>query len=93
MSVRDQGRGTPSLYKLSPLISFTIDVKLLLFIIADMNTIEWSKKAAKQLKKLPANSKRIIFYAVDGLTSFPNSQNTKQLTNLPPESWPLPCAV
>ncbi|OQY21824.1 MAG: hypothetical protein B6I37_08110 [Desulfobacteraceae bacterium 4572_35.2] len=30
---------------------------------------------------LPANSKRIIFYAIDGLARFPDSQNTKRLTN------------
>jgi mRNA interferase RelE/StbE len=46
-----------------------------------MNTISWSKKAQKQLLKLPKNDALDIYDKVEDLKKFPDCQNIKRLTN------------
>jgi mRNA interferase RelE/StbE len=46
-----------------------------------MNTIRWSKKAQKQLLKLPKNEALNIYDKVEDLKKFPDCQNVKRLTN------------
>lgn len=46
-----------------------------------MNEIEWSKKAFKQLRKLPNQDGRKITNDVEGLKDFPTCPNVKKLTN------------
>lgn len=46
-----------------------------------MNSINWTPKAAKQLRKLDKQAQRPIRDAVTKLATMPNSQNVKALTN------------
>ena len=46
-----------------------------------MNSINWTPKAAKQLRKLDAQSQRPIVNAVAALAAMPECQNIKALTN------------
>ncbi len=46
-----------------------------------MNTIQWSKKALKQLRKLPPQTGKQIHEAAGKLKDFPECKNIKQLTN------------
>jgi mRNA interferase RelE/StbE len=47
-----------------------------------MNRIEWTPKAYRQLRKLRnPQVAEFIFDAVDSLTSWPDCQNVKHLTN------------
>lgn len=46
-----------------------------------MKAIEWSKKAKKQIQKIPANYKIAIIEAAEGLATFPNTENVKKLKN------------
>ncbi|WP_429169436.1 type II toxin-antitoxin system RelE family toxin [Aeromonas hydrophila] len=46
-----------------------------------MNTLRWSKKAEKQLKKLPADDKKNVYHAAQALLNFPECRNVKSLTN------------
>ena len=46
-----------------------------------MNSINWTPKAAKQLRKLDKQAQSPIRDAVDKLAEMPNCQNVKALTN------------
>lgn len=46
-----------------------------------MNTLNWSKKAQKQLKKLPQEDGKTIYRAAQDLLNFPECRNVKSLTN------------
>jgi len=46
-----------------------------------MNSINWTPKAAKQLRKLDKQAQSPIRDAVEKLATMPNSQNVKALTN------------
>ncbi|PSJ47848.1 cytotoxic translational repressor of toxin-antitoxin stability system [Zobellella endophytica] len=46
-----------------------------------MNSISWSKKARKQLLKLPQQDAVVIYDGVEELKQFPESRNVKRLTN------------
>lgn len=46
-----------------------------------MNTIIWSKKAQKQLLKLPKKDALNVYDKVDDLKNFPDCPNVKRLTN------------
>lgn len=46
-----------------------------------MNSINWTPKAAKQLRKLDKQAQGPIRDAVTKLETMPNSQNVKALTN------------
>ncbi len=46
-----------------------------------MNTIIWSKKAQKQLLKLPKKDAVHVYDKVDELKRFPDCPNVKRLTN------------
>ncbi|KAF7597972.1 MAG: cytotoxic translational repressor of toxin-antitoxin stability system [Candidatus Dactylopiibacterium carminicum] len=46
-----------------------------------MNSINWTTKAAKQLRKLDRQHQVAILDAVSGLAGMPDSQNVKALTN------------
>jgi len=46
-----------------------------------MNSINWTPKAAKQLRKLDKQAQAPIRDAVTKLETMPNSQNVKALTN------------
>lgn len=46
-----------------------------------MNTIQWSKKAVKQLVKLPAKDSRAIYARAGDLKDFPDCKNVKKLNN------------
>ncbi len=46
-----------------------------------MNTIIWSKKAQKQLLKIPRPDAVVIYDKVDNLKHFPECQNVKSLKN------------
>ena len=44
-----------------------------------MNTISWSKKAQKQLLKIPRQEAFVVYDHVDGLKIFPECKNVKKL--------------
>ncbi|MDQ7731611.1 type II toxin-antitoxin system RelE/ParE family toxin [Halomonas sp. SpR1] len=46
-----------------------------------MNEIKWTKKAFKQLRKLPSNQQSAIYSSVSSLEHMPNVQNVKSLKN------------
>ena len=46
-----------------------------------MNSIEWTKKATKQLLKIEQGNRETIFQGVQVLKDFPNCQNVKALVN------------
>ena len=46
--------------------------------------IVFEEKAHKQLKKLPKNDSQIILNKIKNLQFFPNTPNTKKLTNFYP---------
>ncbi len=46
-----------------------------------MNTINWTPKAFKQLRKLDRQAQKPIFEAVQDLAQMPACQNVKSLTN------------
>lgn len=46
-----------------------------------MNSINWTIKAAKQLRKLDKQHQKPIVSAVSELAAMPNCQNVKALTN------------
>ena len=46
-----------------------------------MNTVNWSKKAFKQLKRIPAKQRVSIVEKAETLEDFPNCQNVKSMTN------------
>ena len=46
-----------------------------------MNTIHWSRKAVKQLRKLSKTDQPKIFDAAQALAYMPNVQNVKTLVN------------
>ena len=46
-----------------------------------MNSIEWTKKALKQLRKLNQPDQKIIFINVKKLQDWPDCQNVKALKN------------
>jgi len=49
-----------------------------------MNTIQWSRKAQKQLSKINKGNRQAalkIYQNVDQLKQFPDSHNVKRLTN------------
>ncbi|AJX60266.1 cytotoxic translational repressor of toxin-antitoxin stability system [Burkholderia pseudomallei] len=46
-----------------------------------MNSINWSPKALKQVRKLDRKDGATITKAVDSLATFPHCQNVKALTN------------
>lgn len=46
-----------------------------------MNTIYWTPKAARQLRKLDQQARQPVFAAVQGLAQMPACQNVKRLTH------------
>lgn len=48
-----------------------------------MNSIEWTRKAEKQLSKIDRNDQKTIVLAVDELAAFPKTGNVKRLRNYP----------
>ncbi|MEO9387098.1 MULTISPECIES: type II toxin-antitoxin system RelE family toxin [Chromobacterium] len=46
-----------------------------------MNSISWTLKAAKQLRKLDKQDQQAIVGAVGGLTAMPDCRNIKALSN------------
>jgi mRNA-degrading endonuclease RelE of RelBE toxin-antitoxin system len=46
-----------------------------------MNDIEWTKKAAKQLRKIDRKAQRTIYTAIESLAHFPGCGNVRQLVN------------
>lgn len=46
-----------------------------------MNSLSWSKKAQKQLKKLQPEDSKTVYRAVQELLNFPECRNVKSLTN------------
>jgi mRNA-degrading endonuclease RelE of RelBE toxin-antitoxin system len=46
-----------------------------------MNSIEWTKKATKQLLKIDRTNQQSIFQGVQELKGFPDCQNVKALVN------------
>ncbi|MBO9357759.1 type II toxin-antitoxin system RelE/ParE family toxin [Bordetella petrii] len=46
-----------------------------------MNSIHWTQKAAKQLRKLDRQHQEVIRDGVDTLQAMPECQNVKALTN------------
>ncbi|MFP4347604.1 MAG: type II toxin-antitoxin system RelE family toxin [Desulfococcaceae bacterium] len=48
-----------------------------------MFSIQWAKKALKQLVRFPADDKKRISEAVDELASWPKCRNVKALRNQP----------
>jgi mRNA-degrading endonuclease RelE of RelBE toxin-antitoxin system len=48
-----------------------------------MFTVNWAKKAFKQLIRIDPGNQQRIGTAVNSLTDFPNAQNVKALTNHP----------
>lgn len=48
-----------------------------------MNSINWSRKALKQLRKIQPQEARNIYRAAQALESFPDCLNVKKLTNHP----------
>lgn len=46
-----------------------------------MNSINWTKQALKQLRKIDAQHQKTIVVAVRVLADMPNCQNIKALTN------------
>ncbi len=46
-----------------------------------MNSVEYTHKAAKQLRKIPANESRTIREECDALAAMPNCRNIKALVN------------
>ena len=48
-----------------------------------MNGIQWSKRAFKQLRKLPGKDAKAIFDAAGTLIHFPVCRNVKKLTDHP----------
>lgn len=46
-----------------------------------MNSIRWSKRAKKQLTKIPEKSRMKVFMGVEVLEAFPNCLNVKRLNN------------
>ena len=44
-----------------------------------MNKVKWSKKAKKQLKRIPKNYQSVIVKAASSLSNFPDCQNIKKL--------------
>lgn len=46
-----------------------------------MNSIEWTKKATKQLLKIDRTNQQSIFQGVQGLKDFPDCVNVKALVN------------
>ena len=48
-----------------------------------MASIEWTKKALKQLLALPLSDRGMVAQAVDGLASWPDCRQVKSLVNRP----------
>lgn len=46
-----------------------------------MNSIEWTKKATKQLLKIDRANQQSLFQGVQDLKGFPDCQNVKALVN------------
>ncbi|MFB2907477.1 type II toxin-antitoxin system RelE/ParE family toxin [Aeromonas jandaei] len=46
-----------------------------------MNSLSWSKKAQKQLKKLQPEDSKTVYRATQELLNFPECRNVKRLTN------------
>ena len=46
-----------------------------------MNAIQWTRKALKQLRKLPPETARRIYRQVGALERFPDCRNVKRLKN------------
>lgn len=46
-----------------------------------MNTIQWSKRALKQARKIQIQQRQQIVEKTKALKDFPNCQNVKSLTN------------
>ena len=46
-----------------------------------MNTIEWTRKAEKQLSRIDRNDQKTIVLAVGELAEFPQCINVKRLSN------------
>lgn len=46
-----------------------------------MNRVEYTRKAAKQLRKIPLSDNRAIRDECDGLAQMPNCRNVKALVN------------
>ncbi|WP_422109298.1 type II toxin-antitoxin system RelE family toxin [Vibrio fluvialis] len=46
-----------------------------------MNTVQWSKRALKQARKIQIQQRQQIVEKTKALKDFPNCQNVKSLTN------------
>ena len=46
-----------------------------------MNSLEWTPRAVKQMRKFERSDQKKIFTAIQGLAQWPNCQNVKALTN------------
>ncbi len=46
-----------------------------------MNTLKWSKKSLRQLKKLSAQDSKTIYRTAQTLKHFPDCQNVKRLSH------------
>ena len=62
-------------------MAYTLDLNLYLTYIISMNSIEWTKKAVKQLRKLQRPDQQTIFAQTQTLANWPNCQNVKSLSN------------
>lgn len=49
--------------------------------MGEPNTILWSKRSLRQLRKLPANDAQVIYREAAQLQRFPACQNIKRLVN------------
>lgn len=56
---------------------------IFLLIMIQPNTILWSKRSLRQLRKFPAPDARRIYRKASQLKMFPDCQNIKRLTGLP----------
>jgi mRNA interferase RelE/StbE len=45
------------------------------------NTILWSKRSLRQLRKLPVNDAQVVYREADHLKRFPACENIKRLVN------------
>ena len=58
-----------------------LDILIYFLIILTMNTVTWTKKAVKQLKRIHSADRKRIVKKVERLSEFPNVPLVKALTN------------
>ena len=52
---------------------------IFLLIMSEPNTILWSKRSLRQLRKLPASDAQVIYREAGQLKTFPDCQNIRRL--------------